>query len=239
VRTPSRVEEDFTAAGIITASPPTFLRLFGDGKFSSEGLIGYEAGYRALLTSKLYLDLATFYNDYNHLLSAEPGTPFSETTPPPTHTVVPIFLRNGVLGQTTGVELAPDWRPTRWWRLQGSYSFLHMDLQKARNSMDSSTPTTTEGSSPHHQVVVQSSLALLKNLEFDQTYRYVSALPAQQVKAYSTMDTQMTWRFARLELAVVGQNLLQPTHAEFAGDPGPLVGIKRGIYGKIAWRSAR
>jgi iron complex outermembrane receptor protein len=88
-------------------------------------------------------------------------------------------------------------------------------------------------------VVVQSSLELHRNLEFDQAYRYVSALPAQRVRAYSTMDTQLAWRFARFDLALVGQNLLQPTHAEFAGDPGTLVGIKRGIYGKITWRSAK
>lgn len=239
VRTPSRVEEDFTGTGFISANPPVFLRVFGDGKFSSERLIGYEAGYRALVTSKLYLDLATFYNDYNHLLSIEPGTPFTETSPPPTHTVVPLFIRNGVQGQTTGVEIGPDWRPTHWWRLQGSYSFLHPDLNNARGSLDASTAKTTNDSSPHHQVVVQSSLELPKKLNFDQTYRYVSALPAQHVRAYGTVDTQLTWRFARLELALVGQNLFQPTHVESAGDPGTLVGIKRGIYGKITWRSAR
>jgi hypothetical protein len=38
------------------------------------------------------------------------------------------------------------------------------------------------------------------------------------------------------DFSVVGQNLLQHSHQEFGGDPGPLVGIKRSIYGKIAWR---
>ncbi|HKQ88540.1 MAG TPA: hypothetical protein VJS43_17410 [Candidatus Acidoferrales bacterium] len=36
-------------------------------------------------------------------------------------------------------------------------------------------------------------------------------------------------------LAFVGQNLFQPERAEFGGDDGPLVGIRRSYYGKIAW----
>jgi len=83
---------------------------------------------------------------------------------------------------------------------------------------------------------VQSSIELPKKFEFDQDYRYVSALPLQRVRAYSTMDSQLAWRLSRFELALVGQNLLQPNHPEFAGDPGPLVGIKRSVYGKITWR---
>src|SRR6266705_2524551 len=171
-----------------------------------------------------------------HLLSIEPGTPFLETSPPPAHILFPLYIRNGMLGNTAGFEVAPDWRPVRWWQLQGSYSFLHLDLTRARNSLDSSTARSTEGSSPHHQIAVQSSFELPKKFEFDQAYRYVSALPVQHVRAYSTMDSQLAWHLSRFELALVGQNLLQPNHPEFAGDPGPLVGIKRSVYGKISWR---
>jgi iron complex outermembrane receptor protein len=236
VRTPSRVEEDLQLTALAGTNPPLFARAVGDGHFTSERLIGYEAGYRALVTSKVYLDLAAFYNQYTHLLSLEPGTPFLEASPPPAHILFPLYFRNGVLGNTAGFEVAPDWRPTRWWRLQGSYSFLHLDMTRSRNSLDASTAPITEGSSPHHQVALQSSFELPKKLEFDQAYRYVSALPVQHVRAYSTMDSQLAWRLSRFELALVGQNLLQPNHAEFAGDPGPLVGIKRSVYGKITWR---
>jgi hypothetical protein len=38
-----------------------------------------------------------------------------------------------------------------------------------------------------------------------------------------------------LELALVGENLLQPYHFEFGGDPGALVGIKRSAYAKVTW----
>ena len=239
VRTPSRVEEDLQVTGLVGTNPPLFFRAIGDGKFDSERLIGYEAGYRNLVTSELYLDITTFYNDYHRLLSLEPGAPFVEASPAPPHTVVPLFLRNGLLGSTSGVEIEPDWRPTHWWRLTGSYSYLHMDLKKEASSLDSSTASSTEGSSPHHQVVVQSSLDLPKNLEFDQTYRYVSALPAKQVGSYGTADLQLAWHPTQhISFSIVGQNLLQPHHPEFAGDPGPLVGIRRSVYARITWRSA-
>ena len=240
VRTPSRVEEDLQVTALLAPNPPFFLRVIGDGKFSSERLVGYEVGYRNLLRSNLYLDIATFYNNYDRLLSIEPGTPFSETSPSPSHLVLPYFLRNGLTGATTGIEIAPDWRPTRWWRLQGSYSYLHLDLQNKTGSQDPGTAASTEGSSPAHQFTIQSFLDLPKNLEFEQTYRHVSALPSQRVQAYGTADVRLGWHFTRLfELSLVGRNLLQPHHAESAGDPGSLVGIKRSVYAKITWnRSA-
>jgi len=237
VRTPSRIEENDLLTGLLSPNPPTFLRLVGDGKFSSEHLVAYEAGYRNLVSPEFYLDIATFYNNYDDLLSIEPGAPFAETSPPPLHFVVPFLFRNGLLGTTYGIEIGPAWTPTRSWRLRGSYSFLHMDLARRAGSLDSSSPASTEGSSPQHQVVIQSSLDLPKKLEFDQTFRYVSALPSQRVRGYATADVRFGWRFAdQFEFSLVGQNLFQPHHAESGGDPGTLVGIKRSAYAKITWQ---
>ena len=238
VRTPSRVEEDLQLSGLAAPTPLTFFRIIGDRKFSSESLIGYEAGYRSLVGPKFHVDIAAFYNNYDHLLSVEPGAPFSESSPPPPHTVIPFFFRNGLQGRTAGFEIAPDWTPTRIWRLRGSYSYLHIDLEKKATSLDTSSANSTQGSSPHHQVAIQSSLDLPKKLEFDQTFRYVSSLPAQLVGAYTTADVRFSWHATRsLDLSVVGENLFQPYHAEFGGDPGPLVGIKRSAYIKLTWQS--
>jgi iron complex outermembrane receptor protein len=238
VRTPSRIEEDLQASGLLIPQPLTFFRLAGDRKFSSEQLIGYEAGYRSLVKPRFSLDIAAFYNSYDHLLSTEPGAPFLESSPPPPHFVVPLLFRNGLLATTSGVEIAPDLTPTRWWRLRGSYSYLHIDLSKRTGSLDSSTIRSTEGSSPHHQVVVQSSVDLPKKLEFDQTLRYVSALPAQFVRAYTTADVRFGWHInPLLDFSIVGQNLFQPHHPEFGGDLGGLVGIKRSAYVKLTWRA--
>jgi iron complex outermembrane receptor protein len=64
----------------------------------------------------------------------------------------------------------------------------------------------------------------------------VSALTAQSVPSYSTGDARLAWRFRpQFELSLVGRNLLQPYHFEYAGDPGPLVGIRRSGYLSLAW----
>jgi hypothetical protein len=96
-----------------------------------------------------------------------------------------------------------------------------------------------EGSSPHNQITVQSHFDLPKGFEFDQTYRYVGALPAQLLKSYSTVDVHLAWRATKeFDFSVDGDNLLQPRHAEFGQGVIPVVGIKRSIYAQITWRRA-
>jgi outer membrane receptor protein involved in Fe transport len=171
----------------------------------------------------------------------ELGAPFLETSPPPTQSIIPLSLGNGLYGSTSGYEIAPDWRPVTWWRLDGSYSYLHLDLNKRPDSRDTSSALSTEGSNPHHKVVVRSWFSLPGGLEFSQTHRYVSVLPAQMVASYHSVDARLSWRPREqpLEFSVVGENLLQPHHPEFGGDPGTLVGIKRSVYAAITWRSGK
>ena len=68
--------------------------------------------------------------------------------------------------------------------------------------------------------------------EFDPTYRYVGAVPAQLTKSYGTADARVGWRFTRnFELSLAGQNLLQPRHAEFGS-----VMTERSAYAQITWK---
>ncbi|SPF38466.1 TonB-dependent receptor, plug [Candidatus Sulfopaludibacter sp. SbA4] len=240
LRTPSDSEENFNLSGYVGTAPngtPYFARFNANTNFAPEQLNGYELGYRQLLTPKLYVDVAGFYNHYHDLFSEDiTGPTFLETTPAPTHLLLPAQFRNGLLGFTKGVEIAPEWRATNFWRLRGSYSYLHMDIEPAPHSGDVGTAPGIEGSSPQHQVAVQSAVDLSKSLQLDLGYRYVSALPGQKVPAYSTGDARFGWRIGRqFELSFVGRNLLQPSHAESGGDPGPLVGIKRSAYVRLTW----
>ncbi|MGA9883487.1 MAG: TonB-dependent receptor [Candidatus Acidiferrales bacterium] len=248
VRTPSRFDQDLQLTDFLASGPPPlFLRVVGSKNFKSEELLGTEAGYRTLVANRLYMDIAFFYNDYNDLYGYGPATLFEETSPSPTHIVAEVPLANATAGDTTGVEIAPDWKPVDWWELKGSYSYLHLFVHDKAGIAGTLNPLITSsdnGSSPHHQVELQSLLNLPKRFELDTTYRYVTALPAQtstppgeSVAAYSTADVRIGWRpLPSVDFSVVGQNLLQPQHPEFGGDDGPLVGIKRSFYGKITWR---
>jgi len=236
VRTPSRVEQDLEADALIDPATPLFVRLIGDGRFKSETVLAYELGYRVRPRSDLAIDVSTFYNDYDDLLSAEPGTPFTEPTSTGSRTIVPVFFRNRLQADVYGVEIAVEATPTRWWRLAATYAYLEADLSPDPGSHDLTGPDV-EGSSPHNQVSLRSLLDLPYRFELDGTFRYVDNLPAPRIDSYVELDLRLGWHATpNIEVAAVGQNLLQGHHAEFGTEGGAPLEIQRGVYGKVVWR---
>jgi iron complex outermembrane receptor protein len=244
VRTPSDAERDFNLSGYIgtTSTGVNYFARFGaNAGFQPEQLNGSELGYRLLLgrSKKVYVDIATFFNHYHNLFSEDViGTAFLEDYPPPPHFLLPAAFANDLRGYTKGGEIAPEWSPNDFWRLRGSYSYLHMNLEAfpSPGTIAAEAPGSVEGASPQHQATIENWFTLSKTVALDLTYRYVSALPSFDIPAYSTGDAQVSWRASRqLELSFVGQNLFQPHHYEFSYDPGPLVGMKRSVYAKITW----
>ena len=63
--------------------------------------------------------------------------PFIETTPTPAHVVVPFLIRNGIHGESYGVELAADWQPFDWWRVSGVYAYLQLNLTRVDDAVSS------------------------------------------------------------------------------------------------------
>ena len=238
VRTPSRIERDIfsTSLSSTTNVIPVFLTVAGSPAFDAERLVGYETGYRALLGADVYVDAAVFHNVHDSLSSF--GTPVVTLvgTPRPQYAVATFPYVNEVSGSSDGFEISPEWRPHARWQLKGSYSFVRFDLAITPASVDTNAVARYEGSSPHHQVRVDSSLTLPGRTELFTTYRYASALPARLVDAYHTADLRAAWRISTgLELSVSGQNLLQPHHVEFPHSAGPAVGISRSAFLGFVW----
>jgi iron complex outermembrane receptor protein len=199
-------------------------------------LVGTEVGYRTLLIRKLYLDLSLFRNDYNDLYGYGPGSEYVEASPPPTHVILQEPLANALKGDTSGGEIAPDWKPADWFQVKGSYSYLHLYVHDKPGFTDDQNTVSDNGSSPHHQVIIQALFNIPRGFEFDSTYRFVSNLPAQKVAAYNTGDVRFGWRASHSwEMSVVGQNLMQPHHAEFGSDVDTIVGIKRSVFATVTW----
>jgi iron complex outermembrane receptor protein len=243
VRTPSRIEDALvsTSFNSITATGvPVFLRVIGNTEFAAERIIGYEGGYRARVASEAYVDLAVFHDRHRGLSSFGGGSITVEQSPPPVHAIVNVQYVNGVSGTSDGFELAPDWQPLGWWQLRGSYSFVRFDLAIPPSSIDLKAVARYSGSSPHHQARLQSLVNLPGGGEVDASYRYVSALPAQNVAAYHEADLRFGWAVSpALELSVAGQNLLSPYHVEFGHGTPPAVGIARSVYVEMKWRRVR
>jgi iron complex outermembrane receptor protein len=246
VRTPALTEEGLrlNSAVIPPGTPgnptplPAVLAVFGSKQFNSEDLLAYELGYRVQATSNLSLDIATFYNNYSNLRTAEPGAPFVEGSPAPTDIVIPFVASNKMSGGTYGVELFADWKVIPKWRLAGSYSYLQMNIHKNANSQDP-TPDNPNGSSPRHQWYLRSSIDLPKHFEQDTTLRFVDHLPSLNLPNYYSLDAHLGWRpVTSLELSIGGQNLLNNWHLEFLPDfvnTSPTV-VKRSIFGTITVR---
>ncbi len=239
VRTPSSLDTDIHLTDFIGHIPgnplPVYLAVNGDPNFKPEEMLGYELGYRSLITQHLYIDFSAFDNQYDDLESYGAGA-FSIQTKPITYILLAEPFANGIRGSTSGFEIAPDWNVRSWWHLKGSYSYLHLHTKDRPGYTDTGTVTSYNGSSPTNEISAQSLFNLPKGFESDITFRYVSALPAQSVRAYSTADARIGWHpRGNFGFSVVGQNLLQQYHGEFGNTPGPVVQIKRTVFAKITW----
>jgi iron complex outermembrane receptor protein len=239
VRTPSEAESDIRLNPAPPVPiPPGFLTIHGNPDMDSEKLVAYELGYRVQPLEQLKLDLTGFYNVYDDLRTLEPLLPGP---------VSPSIVENKLFGETYGVELSATAQVTRQWRVQGSYTYFDAQLHREHGSRDTSTELIDERSSPHNQFFIRSLLNLPWNIQFDSTLRYVDVLPAAnvpvqstpKVPSYVTLDLRLAW-FPRkdVEVAVVGRNLLDDRHPEFAPT---FIGtqkteVERSVYAMVVWR---
>jgi iron complex outermembrane receptor protein len=144
---------------------------------------------------------------------------------------------NKMHGETYGTELAANWQPLDWWHGRASYTFLQIDLHRSASSNNRANESI-ERQSPEHQFSIHSGIDLPHDVEFDLGLRYVDSLGALSVPSYFSLDARVAWRpFRNFEAALVGQNLLDDRHPEFA--PTTIrtlrVEVERSIYGKLTW----
>jgi iron complex outermembrane receptor protein len=195
--------------------------LAGGPGFESEVLHAYELGYKTQPTTALTASVATFYDIYHKLRSVEMG--------------VPAILANGLEGDVYGAEIEAISQPLRWWRVEGGYTFLKLQLRARPGSTDT-TQENQEGDSPRHQFFVRSWMDLPRGVELDVTVRRVDELPHQEVPAYTAFDLRVAWKASkRFEFAIVGKDLFDPRHPEF-GIPATRHEIQRGLYAKATCR---
>lgn len=244
VRTPSRYDRDLVVpSGLINAPPPfqfpsVFLR--GSPDFVSETLLAYEAGYRAEIGARLALALSAFYNDYRQLRSTS-ATATTPTYPFP----FPVYFQNNLEGETHGLEFSGSYQLLDWWQLHAGYDLLQERLH-ARPGQTDTTGATNETADPQQQFAVRSSMDLPRHLSFNAALRWVDTLHINNgptggavvgtVPSYFELDARLAWHLSqRLELALVGQNLLHAQHPEY-GFPAPTrEQIERSVFGKLTW----
>ncbi len=244
VRTPSRYDRDLQVpSGLINAFPPyqlPTLYLTGSKNFESETLIAYEIGYRAQLAPRLSASISTFYNDYSNLRSTT-ATATSALYPFP----FPIVFQNNLEGETHGFELSTNYQLFDWWRLHAGYNLLLEHLRVRPGDVDS-TDATNETADPKGQFALRSSMDLPRNIEWNAALRWVDALHVDDgptngpavgiVPSYFELDSKLAWYpLPRLQIAIVGQNLLHDHHPEYGYPSATREEIVRSVFGKVSW----
>jgi iron complex outermembrane receptor protein len=212
VRTPSRFDRELYSTV-----------LGGGSNFISETLVAYELGYRAQPTERLWFSVSTFYNVYDELrtleLSAGPS----------------IVIRNGMYGETYGLEAWGAYAMTNWWRLNFGLTWLNKDLAIDANSADM-FGTDLAGNDPETQISLRSLMDLNERTRFDVTTRYVSELPDPHVPAYISVDMRLSYQVNReWELSAGGYNLFND-HVEFINPSIPARESEQSFVIAARWR---
>jgi iron complex outermembrane recepter protein len=214
VRTPSRFDADAVSVSLKNAGK----------NFRSEKVKAFELGYRVRFIEKVSVSIAGYYNLYNDIRSIN-------YYPAPTPTFI---FANDQKADAWGFEFASNIYFTEWWRIRLGYSYLDNKFTSVSAdvvpfSMD------LESIDPKQQFKFQSIMDLPKGFGFDVTGRYVdklqSAFFTTDIPSYFTFDARISWHHSHYELAVVGNNLAEKSHIEFANRLVP-----RNITGRLTLR---
>ncbi|HVT34149.1 MAG TPA: TonB-dependent receptor plug domain-containing protein [Nevskiaceae bacterium] len=236
VRTPNRIDDD---VAIYCPPPAGFPGVCGPGVFrignpdeDSEKVVAYEWGARLRTGATLSWDLASFFNDYTHLRSTEPGA------------ALPHFA-NELDGHGYGAELAVVWKPLQQLELRPWYSYQALHIHQRPGGADMTAPANDEGSAPHHQAGLRVLYEPAPRWNVDAYLRYVSRLAQTSTPSASSGPTsvpaytELSLRVARqlgsgLELSVAGDNLLDAQHAEF-GASASRGELQRSLLLELRW----
>jgi iron complex outermembrane receptor protein len=205
VRLPSVIETDLDVHAFGRAGGlPLEILVQGNPNLKSEKVIAYELGYRAQLTEWMSLDVAAYYNAFQHIQSASSG-PFTFRPVPFPHFELPITLNNGSHGEGYGTEVLATFFPLQGWKLMVGYNFLYLNL----------TDADYEQASPRHKAYLRSSIDLPHNLFLDTSLSFVDALRLS-VPSYWRFDVRLAWRPSdKVEFSIGGENLFSHRHLEF------------------------
>ncbi len=264
VRSPSMVEEAFGAnpqAIPATGNAPPVLVRAGPGSqsgFGNEKARTIELGYRGQMSPSFSTDLVAYKSDYSGIFGAFPGGATTTTLSDPacaaafaayglapgTFGVCQNITRGNIYPvRTHGVELALEWRPLPYWRLQMNASRMWL----GGGSLE--TSAIIYGTSPRYQGSLRSSVDIGSTQRFDLWWRRTGGLAgrgnlawpaaALPIQARTELDLRYAVQAAKsLELAIVGQNLLSSQQLQFYADYMPNLPVipQRTVYLQAVWR---
>jgi iron complex outermembrane receptor protein len=196
---------------------PVVVGLLGNPDFQNERVVNGEAGYRLELGGIASVDVTAFVASYDGLRTAEPQEPRIELTPAPAHLLLASEFQNLLEATTRGMEVAARWTAAPWWRLEAGYSAFHLTPHLSPQSRDEAAASFS-GTAPGSQWRARSSMSLNSRVQLDAMLFRTGAIASIGVPAYTRADLRGEVTLtSHLTASVVGQNLLDPRHAEYGG----------------------
>ncbi len=216
---------------------PMLMRLSYEGHAGSENILSFEIGQRLQANKNLSIELNTFYNMIKDNMTVDPDFEhpilFND---PIIHYIVDSYVGNNIDGETYGAELALNTQITDSWKLMASYSALDIQLHRKHNSMDIFS-YSLEDASPHHQFKINSYFDLTKDIQFDASYYWIDEINNWRIPTHGRLDLRLGWKPTdKLEVSVVGKNLLNDQTHEATGIYTKYTEAERGVYGKLTYR---
>jgi iron complex outermembrane receptor protein len=210
VRTSSRFDTDLYATGTFAGGP----------NFISEDLLALEAGYRAQPAADLSFSISTYFNIYDDLRTVEASGP----------AVVPLVVKNGMRGNTYGVEAWGRYAPRDWLRLKAGVSAIRKELHLVSGSRDI-FGVAFAGNDPSYQFQFQSDIDLPGDVALNFGLRSIDRLASPAVPSYVEADAKIDWRVVEgLHISLAGVNLFHPRHVEFINGSLPALAVPRSVY---------
>ncbi len=245
-RAPARGDQDLRALGSVSEITSPTRRdtvvsvLRGSTRFKEEEAQSLEFGYRAKLGSHVQVDVAAYRTEYDDLHTNELVTPeFDEDLG---RVVFPVSFANNMDATSQGVEVAVGAELAEDWQVRGSYTHTEVDV-RVRGNYDEGK--SWEYISPAHQFALRSSNKFLWDVLCDLQLRYVGEVGdyrageyVRQADAYWGLDLRFSKSLSeRLEIALVGRNLLYDSHTEFRVPITPIVesDVQRSFSFSVRW----
>lgn len=259
-RTSVRAERDISIVGsamVVQSSGfaiPVISYVNANGNLGPEMSRGLELGYRKQFSNTFSADLSTYRYRHTNLRTGSQTGQFScsaflpgQNTTACNYFGIPTAFPgtlamfnltqtvNEGAGWNNGIELSADWLPMPSWRLQLSYAWSTLKMDRSSDPIVNEDAEITERAHPRHVASLRSQWNIASNQQFDlwlrgssgyQRVKLVDTVPNSTgsprfdtVGGYVTVDLRYAYRWNKdLEFALIGRNLIGANRVEYISD---------------------
>jgi iron complex outermembrane receptor protein len=183
-------------------------------------------------STRLSLDVASFYNVYDDLQTIETKDGVFTATPI-AGVMTPLVRANNGYGRVAGAEVTAFWTVNDILQLSGNYTRLHMQLHAKPESNDENAEAF-ESKNAKNLFYVRAYVDLPYKVDLTGELRYVGAIHGEEVPGYADGNIHVSRAIrAGLRLNVTIDNLIHGQHSEWDFGGGAVQ--SRALRASVNW----